>query len=94
MLAQDILTACDSLSLMDLYKVQSDIEQKIEKQKCDLINSVKSERDGQKVFLKHPTNGTYLCKQAAYAGRWRMWKMVEGQRGLKQRSSCRGRTFR
>jgi hypothetical protein len=84
MTAQAVLNSLNDLPLMELYKVASETQRAIEKQKRLLISSVSAERNERTVYLKHPTNGTYVCKQVAYRGRWRMWKMVPGQRGLKQ----------
>jgi len=84
MTTQDVITACADLPLMQLYMVQSSVGQEIEKQKRLLIKSVTVEKEDRKVFLKHPVNGTYVCKPVAFKGRWRMWKMIPGVRGLKE----------
>ena len=73
------------LSLMDLYDVQRKVVKLIEEKKRQLILSVSVEKNAHgATILKHPTNGSYIVKPHAYRGRLRMWKMVEGQRGLKQ----------
>jgi hypothetical protein len=82
---QDVLNSLNGLSLADLYKVQVELGRAIEKQKKLLIGSVSVEKNEHgTIYLKHLTNGTYVCKRVAYMGRWRMWKMIQGQRGLKQ----------
>ena len=73
------------MPLMDLYEVRAGVEREIERQKKLLINSVSVEKNQfGTIYLNHTTNGTYVCKKAAYKGRWRMWKMIPGQRGPKQ----------
>lgn len=80
-----MLSFLDNLSLMDLYKVKTEVYRKIDRQKKLLINSVVVEKNKHgTIYLKHLTNGTYVCKKVAYGGRWRVWKMISGQRGLKQ----------
>lgn len=81
---REILYEVNGLSLPDLYTIQNEVAARIDKEKRRLINSVSTMRNEHGTTLKHPTHGTYICKNAAYKGRWRMWKMIPGQRGLKQ----------
>ena len=75
----------NDVGLMDLYKLRNEVQQAIDKEKKRLIGSVSVEKNEHgTIFLTHQTNGSYVCKRAAFRSRWRMWKMVQGQRGLKQ----------
>jgi len=79
-----LVESINKLPLMQLYDVQSIVGPAIEKELRRLRASVIRKNEGKNVYLEHPENGTYICKNVAYAGRWRMWKMVQGVRGLKR----------
>lgn len=86
----DIVTILRDLPLMELYKVQGMVRDAIDREHEHLLDSVVAfnetalGRASYGVHLRHATYGTYWCQKVGSRGRWRVWKMVEGKRGLKR----------
>ena len=84
MTVEELLAACKDLSFTELSGLPSLINREIEKREKSLINSVVVEKNKDTIRLSHPDNGKYVCRQVAFARRWRMWKMIPGKTGFKR----------
>lgn len=84
MTKDDVLNAMPDLSMADLHDISFKYREEYARREKNLVRSVKVSKQENKVtptfILSHEKHGSFACRQVAFAGRWRVWKIKDKQR--------------